>query len=279
MADLTFYFIVEGRKLEAQALFLADSLRQHHPDEHQIIAYVPERYIADLSPFTRAFLTDRRVKITPLATPEGTWRRPYPHGNKILATAEPRSTRHSIFLDTDMCLCRPLDFPPDADDNTIHVVPEGVRTWGADLSHWQRAYAFFDLPFPEDRVRLVRWGKKEFVPYFNAGFVAFPEAEITDGKRFGELWLDTAQDFDFNAKIRPKRPWLDQITLPLTIKRFGMEYNVLPDAYNFSTKNRKYRGERPYVAHYHRAASFAKMPFARPVLERFEQAMRDFPLP
>lgn len=71
------------------------------------------------------------------------------------------------------------------------------------------------------------------MPNFNAGYVAFPERHSETGARFGRLWLETAAAFDFGAKIGGKRPWLDQITLPLTLYRYGFAYEVLEDLFNF----------------------------------------------
>jgi hypothetical protein len=99
-----------------------------------------------------------------------------------------------------------------------------VPTWGGGDDRWDRAYAHFGLPYPTERVRLLRGRKKQFVPYFNAGFVAFPDRPEAEGQpRFADRWVETALDLDHNCRIGGKRPWLDQISLPLTLARFGYD--------------------------------------------------------
>lgn len=267
MPETTIFFIVDGKKLEFQSLLLVSSLWHHNGDKFKYIAYAPERYFSEISSTTRKLFEQCNVELKLLPETSGLWRREYPHGNKIVAAAQKRETKNSLFLDTDICCCSEFQYPDVSREQTVIAVPEGVKTWGADLDRWERAYRFFGLPFPEDRVRLVRWGRKEFVPYFNAGFIGFPETVEVDGKRFGELWLETAIEFDFNAKIGGKRPWLDQITLPLTMKRFGYEYLVMSDQFNFSTKNRTFNNETPTLIHYHRDTNFVNWPDGRRSIE------------
>lgn len=152
-----------------------------------------------------------------------------------------------------MVCAAPLDLAAEQRDGCVSLIPEGVPSWGKPNDHWDRAYGHFGLPLPEDRVRLTRRKRIEFLPYFNAGFVMFPETPLAGAKRFPELWLDTALEVDHRLKVPKKRPWLDQICLPLTLKRFGIGYHVCPVDYNFSVSDRLPEPEaRPRIVHYHR---------------------------
>lgn len=259
-------FVVDGMGLEAQSLLLAASLAKHHPDRSKValIAYVSPRSADSLSEVTQALYAHCGVQVQPLPTAEGVWAKPYPHGNKILACAAPRSSNRSLFIDTDTVCLGPLtglDLPsPDA----VAVVPEGIPSWGKKADSWQRAYGFFGLPLPTDRVTLTRGRKLEHLPYFNGGFVSFSDLPRPGSdENFAQSWLQTAIAFDHNCGIKGKRPWLDQITLPLTMKRFGFDYSALHELWNFSISDRLklHRAKKARLIHYHRWVHLKRLDF------------------
>lgn len=264
-------FVVDGKKLEAMALVLAASLaRQHDPREVQLIAYVSDAYAPSLEPATRALFDACHVRIDPLPSGEGRWKKAYPHGNKLLACAAPRSSRRTTFLDTDMVCQAPITGIPGADPHEVYAVPEGKPTWGKDGDAWERAYRFFDLPMPEARVRLTRGRFLEFVPYFNAGFVSFSDLPLDeDGRNFGALWLDHASRFDFGCAVANKRPWLDQVTLPLVMASYGLNCLVLPEVFNYSISEREDLSQvaEAKMVHYHKPAYFNTLPHAGEFLD------------
>lgn len=263
--DLSFVFVLEGPRLEVQSLLLADSLRRHHPHA-QIIAYCPSG--TDLPPDVAAVLRACDVSLRPLAVPPALWAAPYPHGNKILALAEPRDSHFSVFLDTDMAMIAPINPDDLPEAMQVSVVPEGIASWGKDMTRWETAHQFFDLPMPTERIRLLRGRKLEFLPYFNAGMVAIREEDRVGGLGFGALWRETASAFDHGAKVRGKRPWLDQITLPLTMRRFGFAYKLVAERNNCSiSNNRKLDGLDPAILHYHRAEFLRNWPDANAIID------------
>jgi len=246
----TVFFIAEGPHLTAQATLLAASLRFHNGHAFDILAYVPGTDA--ISAPARAAFDHLSVTVEPLKTNPGLWKLPYPHGNKIFACAAPRAPGTHVFLDSDMVCVAPLDFTDIAPPGTVAMVPEGTPTWGKGNDRWNRVYAHFNLAMPTDRVHLVRRRRIEYLPYFNAGMVAFDGATGANGRGFGQLWLDTAHEIDQQVSVARKRPWLDQIALPVTLKRYGLGYNVLPDAWNFSISERPYEPDaRPRLIHYH----------------------------
>lgn len=262
----TILFVVDGVRLEAQSLLLAASLAKHHPDRSKVdlIAYVSARSADGLTPAARALYAHCGVQIRPLPSAEGIWAKPYPHGNKILACAAPRSSHRSLFIDTDTVCLGPLTGIDLADPNAVAVVPEGIPSWGKKADSWQRAYDFFNLPLPTDRVTLTRGRKLEHLPYFNAGFVSFSDLPHSDsGENFAQSWLQTAIDFDHRCGIKGKRPWLDQITLPLTMKRFGFAYCALHELWNFSISDRLklHRAKKARLIHYHRWIHLKRLEF------------------
>lgn len=258
-------FVVDGKTLEAMSLVLVASIARHHDTKNavRVVAYAPAS--AQLNPATLALYAACHVQVDPLPSAEGLWKRPYPHGNKLLAMAQPRPSQRSIFLDTDIVLQGPItDLAPASPDEVL-AVPEGKPTWGKTGDAWERAYRFFGLQLPSRRVTLTRGRRRAFLPYFNAGFVAFSDQALDDqGRSFGQLWLDFARRFDWDCPVANKRPWLDQITLPLVMAFHDIPYQVLEEVYNFSTSERADLSALPQarVVHYHRATYFNALPNA-----------------
>ena len=260
---VTIFFVIDGLGLEAHAALLAASLVHHNGDRFRYVGYVAARHHPVLSADLKALMDRCGVELRVLPTGERPWYKPYPHGNKILAAAEARDTSHSLFLDTDMICTAPIDLSGLLAERGIGVVAEGVRSY-SDMKRWERIYAHFNLPLPAERIRLLRRWKVAFLPYFNAGFICFPESPVADGKRFADLWLDTALTIDHLVLVAQKRPWLDQISLPVTLKRFGLSYILADEMLNFSTSERSPDGgEKPILMHYHRWGYLANWPAAR----------------
>jgi len=252
-ADTAFIFVVDGERLETQSMLLACTVRHFHP-EAALIAYLSASSAAALPDVVRGVFEACGVERRVLPDHGDTWKRPYPHGNKLFAIADARDVMFSVFLDTDIVACRAMDLASLPGAFEVSVVPEGVPSWGKSDDRWERAYAHYGLELPQEKVRLTRRKRLEFLPYFNAGFVAMRETDRVGSKSFGALWLETASHFDKTAPIGGKRPWLDQITLPITMKRFGFRHKVVATDNNFSISDRAPEPEAdPVFIHYHRA--------------------------
>lgn len=263
--SLALFYVADGVRLEKQSWLLAASLAQAHEGDARVkqFAYASSAYRPEIRDVSHAIYEACGVDLRTLDEPPA-WKSPYPHGNKMVAACDVRGTSHAIFLDTDMACTASLSEFMDLAPDTISAAPEGRPTWGGKNARWSRAYAHFGLTVPQQRVRLLRGSKREYVPYFNAGYVAFPEAvHAIDGLRFAEHWRDTALDFDNNCSIAQKRPWLDQITLPLTVARFGYKVRVLNELHNYSLSHRPDYERTPpdaVILHYHRQRFLAQAP-------------------
>jgi hypothetical protein len=255
MTDLNIFFVADGARLEWQSWLLAASLARAHDGQKGVhfFAYMGEDWLPQVSPVTLSIYRIAGVELRALPKSPG-WAKPYPHGNKIVAATDNRGPGCGLFLDTDMVCLKPLTDLRALSVGQIAAAPEGRATWGTN-DRWARAYDHFALPFPDARIRLLRDTQDDHVPYFNAGLVAFPEAEGTGADGFAKRWLETAMNFDHHCKIANKRPWLDQITLPLTIARFGYTAHVLGESHNYSLSYRGDYAQTPdvHVLHYHRS--------------------------
>lgn len=258
------FFIIDGHGLEARAALLAATLSYHNGDRFHYVAYVTDHHRPILNPDLAALMQRCGVDLRPLPVSARPWAKPYPHGNKILAATDPRSGSHSVFLDSDIICAAPLDLTAVLGDRCIGAAPEGKPSWGKDIARWNRVYDHFDLPLPQDRIQLARGKQKAFLPYFNAGMIAFPNDPMVDGRRFADLWLDTALTIDHVVPVAMKRPWLDQISLPVTLKRFGLDYVLADESLNFSISDRTpLPSDSPVLVHYHRWMYLSNWPHLR----------------
>jgi hypothetical protein len=272
MTDTHIFFVADGPRLEWQSWLLAASLAQAHERQAgvHLYAYAGAEWMPQVGKVTRSIYRAAGVDLRPMPEPPE-WAKPYPHGNKIVAAADRRGNGRQIFLDTDMVCLKALSGLSELPDTHVAAAPEGRPTWGPD-ARWRRAYAHYDLPMPEERVTLLRGKRPEHVPYFNAGLVAMSDTPDADGKSFADRWLETAVDFDHNCAIANKRPWLDQITLPLTMARFGYRAHVLDETWNYSLSHRGgniARTPDAFILHYHRSRFLEAAPQWPGIRERF----------
>ncbi|MEM9967909.1 MAG: hypothetical protein AAF755_07405 [Pseudomonadota bacterium] len=231
--SLTLYFIAEPPNYQFMACHLAASIRMHMPRDIVLIGYCPEQKRSEVDPNVEETLRRLRCEIRTFQLGDQ-FETPYPQGNKLLAALEPKETDFSAFLDTDMLFvqdCVPEEFVAPG---RIGVVPSTSMRWSGQ-EVWDQVYAAFDLPLPLERIRMTRDKRQPVVPYFNAGLVVIDE-RIRDetGRNFAEVWLETAQRLDALPEMPGKRPYLDQISLPLAILRSGSSWNILHERYNFS---------------------------------------------
>jgi hypothetical protein len=124
----------------------------------------------------------------------------------------------------------------------VSLTPAALMGW-AKQSVWPAIYAAAEMSMPTERIRLMKQKKGGGrLPYFSSGLFSFPEQYRTpDGKSFPQVWMEVAQTLDA-ADLPAKRPYLDQMSLPLAIQKSGLRWNLLPDAQHFILGG-KARGE------------------------------------
>lgn len=239
---LTVYFIVEPPEYQVMACYLAASLRQQFGDAVALVGYCPAGKIDLVHADVRAALAKMRCDLRTFET-QGRFDPAYPHGNKILATLEPRDTEFSCFMDSDILCLRPNRVENLVKAGAVSLTPAASMNW-ARQSVWPGIYALFGMEVPEERIKLMKQKKGQGrVPYFSSGLFAFPETHRSaEGKSFPQVWMETAQVIDAAPDVPNKRPYLDQISLPIAIQRAGLAWNLLPDGQHFILGG-KARGE------------------------------------
>lgn len=239
---LTIFFIVEPPDYQVMACYLAASLREQFGDSVALVGYCPAPKLPLVHDQIKTVLAKLGCEVRPFEV-EGRFDPPYPHGNKILATMEPRDTEFSCFMDSDILALRPNEVANLVADGAVSLTPAAWMGWG-DQDMWGKIYDAVGLPLPQDRIRLMKQKKGAGkVPYFSSGMFSFPEQHRNaTGKSFPQVWYDVAQAVDANPDIPQKRPYLDQMTLPLAIQKAGLTWNILPDAQHYILGGRQ-RGE------------------------------------
>lgn len=243
MPRLTVYFIVEPPEYQMMACYLAASLRESFGNTVALVGYCPAHKISTVAEDVKAALAKMGCDLRPMQT-EGRFSPAYPHGNKILATLEPRDTAFSCFMDSDILCLRPNAVENIVKQGCVSLTPAASMGW-AKQSVWPSIYEAAGLPMPTERIRLMKQkkGGGGRVPYFSSGLFSFPEAHRNaEGKSFPEVWMQVAQTLDAAPDLPAKRPYLDQMSLPLAIQKAGLAWNLLPDAQHFILGG-KARGE------------------------------------
>lgn len=230
--SLTLFFIVEPPRYQYLACYLAASIRNHLPADVQLVGYCPEHSKSTVSSSSIETLRRLGCEVRFFDT-ENRFEPAYPHGNKILACLEPRDTEFSGFIDSDVLFIKDNQINNLIRERHVTASPAASMRWdGQDV--WSKIYGAFGMEVPSQRIHLMRDQRHESVPYFSAGLVTFPEKHRnTNGQSFAESWYETALHIDAIPDLDNKRPYLDQMSLPIAIERAGLKWNELPEEQHF----------------------------------------------
>lgn len=221
--SLTLFFVVEPPNYQYLACYLAASIRQHLDADVQLVGYCPAHRMEELDPTAIETLRRMRCEVRPMVT-EGVFDPAYPHGNKIIACQQKRNTDWAGFMDSDILVMLPHDVTRLLQPGHVTCSPAASILWAPD-DLWDTVYGTFARPVPEERIKLMRDRRRPTVPYFSSGFVLFPE-----DSGFAATWMDTAQTLDRVEKLAEhRRPYLDQISLPVAIARADLAWNELKE--------------------------------------------------
>jgi len=230
--------IVQGGRLQYEAIIFAATLRQSNPDlQARLILLEPQpgplwrddpRVDSD---DVRRLLGDLGAEIIPFENRH--FGSDYPYGNKIEAlTALPKGEPF-VFFDTDTLFTGdigavPFDFTrPTASLRREDTWPK-IEIYGPGYGEtWRALYDKFELDFDgslDTRHPDEYW---ERYLYFNAGFFFYRCPH-----EFGELFLRYAlairDDPPPELVCQSLDPWLDLVALPLVIHALGGGRDTLP---------------------------------------------------
>jgi hypothetical protein len=250
----SFIFISQSGALEFKSILLALSLREMYADDCQLIAAVPTptHVWGSINKTTQKIFQTLKVEIREICNPISD---SYPIANKISAFQQPTNGDLTIFLDTDILCLKPLTRSEWKLQSDFAVRPAG-GAWSKENEslEWEKVYALFGLQLPNERV-IGSISNLAMIPYFNAGVIITKDNQILANK-----WLECALKIDSQPTISNKRPWLDQIALPVAMYLLGGKIQVLPDEFNFPASRKKFPSERlPFFVHYHELKTIPKI--------------------
>ncbi|MFZ1728320.1 MAG: hypothetical protein WBO29_01435 [Albidovulum sp.] len=228
--ELTFFYIVEPPEYQILACTLLASIRRFFSSDVKAIGYCPEHRMAELHPAVFKAHEMMGGEIRPMKT-QGMWDSDYPHGNKIIASMQPRDSIYSAFVDSDVLFLRENTPGNLIAEGHVSCSVAASMLW-ASQSIWDTIYGAFDMPVPTERIALMRQSGDPVIPYFSSGLVVFPENRGKPG-RFPDIWYETARHLDKVETLDNRRPYLDQMSLPVAIQRAGLKWNVLPEEQHF----------------------------------------------
>lgn len=243
-AEVCIVFICQAGELELKALLLAASLRANLVQKTiELIAAVPDPSIwGDISQQTRKLLKELDVREQIVDSPFG---KAYPIGNKIAAMGVPTNASTTVFLDSDILCSNQLDIT-DLLTKGMKAKPADLSTFCSNDDAWHQIYPMFELEAPAFKV-LSTVSKRPMMPYFNAGVVS-----VSNGEKFAKTWLDIALQIDDNEKVTNKRPWLDQIALPVTALKLDYCIDTISENFNYPAHLKTIKdNDVPTLCHYH----------------------------
>lgn len=234
--DFTIFAILQGGKLQLEALMLAASLRETGSHAKLVFAEPQPGPLWERDPRLRN--DELRERLFDLGAEIRSFEsqyfgQSYPQGNKIEALAVLEPDQPFVFFDTDTVFLKdPGLVPFDFDHPTASLKREG--TWpkpdlyGPGYAEiWGSLYNRFGLDFESSLDLNQPKEHWERFLYFNAG-IFFYRCPHVFGERYLEMALAIRDEEIPELDGQALTPWLDQIALPLVIHSLGGARDTLP---------------------------------------------------
>lgn len=237
-------FVCQKGELEIQSMVLAASLFENMNCNCELVAALPTpvEYWGEPNTETKSFLKNLGVRFMYIENKIGS---DYPIGNKISCLDLPLSGDVTVFFDSDIVCLKPFDFC-QAFTAQFCAKPADGATFTKTDSVWEYVYSSFGLQAPKEKVQAT-YSKEQMLPYFNAGFIA-----VQYGTGLGKEWARICKTIDQRLDIPNKRPWLDQIGLPIAVASLGLKYKCLDESYNYPSQMKIMDPDcLPIFSHYH----------------------------
>ncbi|MEK8018244.1 MAG: sulfotransferase [Candidatus Parabeggiatoa sp.] len=261
-----FVFVCQQGQLEIKSMLLAASLKRYLRCDYELVAAIPQpasRW-GTLSEDTQTLMQILGIRSVPITNEID---ENYPIGNKVACLGIETSAEKIVFLDSDILCLR--EFSPQF-AAPFSAKPADLNLFLADPSIWQQVYDLFELPLPLQRVVASTSGEL-MLPYFNAGVIA-----VQNDIGFKAVWEECCQVIDAADSIKNKRPWLDQIALPVAVARLKLEYQCLDERFNYPVHHKPLlKSPLTPIPQRKRQAYFSKSQIAqflqrKPVVEKEE---------
>ena len=234
--QVNYFAIVQGGRLQYEAILLAASLKAFNPKARLILGEPqagpcwPNNPGIN-NPDVRDLLQDLGAEIRPFENRH--FGASYPYGNKIEGLAALPEGEPFVFFDTDTLIMGDLgrvqfDFDrPSASMRREGTWPE-IELYGPGYTEtWKSLYDKFSLDFASSLDMTQPDEYWERYLYFNAGWFYYRCPKVF-GQKFTEYALAIRDDPPEALVCQSLDPWLDQVALPLVIHALGGGRNVIP---------------------------------------------------
>ncbi|NNU80656.1 hypothetical protein HMH01_09430 [Halovulum dunhuangense] len=244
---LTIAIIAQNGRLQYEAVLFVETARYFCGDKVDIYILIPRRgenwsnEPDNINPQILDYFVKSGCHIVPFKNE--IWGQSYPEGNKICCLRELPAGRPFIFFDSDQIITADVselkfDFSHPLVSPGGHMFPvQGQDQKFSTEEYWRAVY---EVCSETPRKANAREDIKDSFPYYNAGCFGFE-----DPAQFHEKWMHFACLVDRSQHEivldQPKRPWLDQITLPVVCSHFGgADENALHGVFNNGTHSYHY---------------------------------------
>jgi hypothetical protein len=270
-----FVFVCQQGELEIKSMLLATSLKLFLQGDYELVAAIPqpENHWGRLSEKTQALMQILKIRSQPIVNNID---KNYPIGNKVACLGIDTSADQIVFLDSDILCLREFNFPFNL---PFSAKSADLNLFSSDITVWKQIYDLFNLPLPYRRVMASSSGEL-MVPYFNAGVIA-----IQNGLALKPVWEECCQIIDATHSITNKRPWLDQIALPVALARLNLDYHYLDERFNYpahhkplinssfqSTQKKGMENFLPFLCHYHWHSIIRREPLLNDLVKELANA-------
>ncbi|OQW94159.1 MAG: hypothetical protein BWK79_07330 [Beggiatoa sp. IS2] len=222
-------------------MLLAASLRKYLSCDYELVAAIPTAINTMLSAEKLTLM--RMLEVNSVAIHHSIDPN-YPIANKVAALGIETTAEMSVFLDSDILCLSP--FQPEKELTApFNAKPADLVSFTHDPEIWRRVYDLFQLALPHQRM-IATVAEQVMLPYFNSGVIA-----VQQGNPFAKVWEESCQLIDAEPSIPNKRPWLDQIALPIAVARLNLSYRCLDERHNYPLHLKPLPTTLPYFCHYH----------------------------
>jgi hypothetical protein len=239
-----FVFVCQQGELEIKASLLAASLHRHLKCDHELVAAVPtpEQLWGTPGDRTKAFLKKIGVRFVSIKNQID---EKYPIGNKVSCLLVETSADKIVFLDSDILMMSDFAHHPRF-EIAFNAKPADLASFSTSPEAWKEVYKSAGVEMPATQIRTTL--SRQLMPlYFNAGVVA-----VHRDAGLGQVWLDCCRAIDQNPKVVSKRPWLDQLGLPVAVTKLNLQVDFLDDSFNYPAHMKRIDQRRPpLLCHYH----------------------------
>lgn len=235
-----FVFVCQQGELEIKSMLLAASLRENLRGDYELVAAIPKpkSHWGKISELTKKIIKQLDIRVENI---ENEIDINYPIGNKVSCFNIKTDADKIVFVDSDIVCMRP--FLSEEHFTEQFCAKPVDQHW---FNEWRHIYELFNLPYPTERFHTTI-NKETILPYFNAGLI------VADNDiNFSEEWIKCCKIIDSAKHITDKRPWLDQIALPIVLKKKNLKYKILNNKYNYPLHELKsIPSDLPFFCHYH----------------------------